>query len=430
MWTTLKNAFSDKEIRFKILMTLLFLLIFRIGCHIVLPGLKFDVVKDIVSGNDLFNVLSTITGGALENGTLFALGIIPYINASIILQLLSLIIPTIEEWNHQGDEGARKRNQWTRYLAILLAVIQSVGVIISFHNKGGTSAISETFGSEAVTAVLIIIYLVGGSVLTMWIGERITEYGIGNGMSLLIFIGIVASAGTALMNAFKVVGTIDNAIWHIIGYLAIVLLVFFFITFMDMAERRITIQYSKQVKGNKVYGGQTTRLPIKINSGGVMPIIFASSFLMFPQMIASFWPQSKFYQWYSRYLGVSSWVYVVVMVVLILFFSFFYSMIQFQPEEIAKNLQKYGGFIPGFRPGRPTAQYLARINRRITLFGAIYLAIIALVPAIAFRYVGSTVGLTNAFSATGMLIVVSVALEIDKSLQTEIMMKHSGDLLR
>jgi preprotein translocase subunit SecY len=427
MWTTLKDAFADKEIRFKILMTLLVLLVFRIGCYIILPGMKFEVVEQIVAKNDLFVVLSTITGGALENGTLFALGIIPYINASIILQLLSLIIPQIEAWNHEGDEGARKRNQWTRYLSILLAIIQSVGIIISFHNG---EAIRPTFGSEAVTAIMIIIYLVAGSCLVMWLGERITEYGIGNGMSLLIFVGIIASAGSSLLSAFNQIGKIDNAAWHIIGYVAIVLLTFFFITFMDMAERRITIQYAKQVKGNKIYGGQTTRLPIKINSGGVMPIIFASSFLMFPQMIASFWPQSKFYQWYSQYLGVKSWVYMVVMIVLILFFSFFYSMIQFQPEEVARNLQKYNGFIPGYRPGRPTAQYLAKINRRITFFGAVYLAIVALVPAIAFRWVGEPVGLTNAFSATGMLIVVSVALEVDKSLQTDLMMKHSGDLLK
>jgi preprotein translocase subunit SecY len=262
----------------------------------------------------------------------------------------------------------------------------------------------------------------------MWLGERITEYGVGNGISLIIFIGILSTFGTSLGTAIRDVPNDINNLWFIFGFLAIIVLLFGFIVFIDFAERKIPVQYAKQIKGNKMYGGQTTYIPIKINSSGVMPIIFASSFLLFPQMIASFWPTSAFYIWYQKYIGVNSWAYMGILSLLILFFAFFYAMIQFNPEEVARNIQRYGGFIPGIRPGKPTGDYLSRINGRITLFGAIFLSIVALIPAIGFKLMNNQ--LASAFTATGMLIVVSVALEFDKQLEAQLMMKHHKGFLK
>ena len=427
MLSTLINAFKEKEIRRKMLLTLLMLLIFRIGCFIPVPGIASGSFQSLAS-NDFFSIMSTITGGSLQNGTLFALGIIPFINAFIIMQLLTLVIPPLDRLSKQGEDGRKKITQITRYVAILLAVIQGVGICLGW----GKGMFDATFGSTALTMALVIIMFVGGSCLVMWIADRITEYGIGNGTSLIIFVGILASAGQALVNAFRNVGNGDVAknVWLIIAFLLVVLFVFVFIIFVDLAERRIMIKYAKQVKGNKMYGGQSTHIPMKVNASGVMPIIFASSFLMFPQMIASFWPTSAFYQWWAKWLGIGTPIYIAVMCVLILFFSFFYSQIQFNPDEISKNIQQNGGVIPSIRPGRPTADYLKRINNRITLFGAIFLALIALVPSVVFKFIGQENGLANSFSATGLLIVVSVAMEFDTQLQNQLMMKHYKGFLK
>ncbi|MBR5986998.1 MAG: preprotein translocase subunit SecY [Clostridia bacterium] len=427
MLTTLINAFKEKEIRKKMLLTLLMLLIFRLGCFIPVPGIASGSFQSLAS-NDFFSIMSTITGGSLQNGTLFALGIIPFINAFIIMQLLTLVIPPLDRLSKQGEDGRKKITQITRYMAIVLAVIQGVGICLGW----GKNMFDATFGSTALSMALVIIMFVGGSCLVMWIADRITEYGVGNGTSLIIFVGILASAGQSLVGAFKNIGNGDVAknVWLIIAFLIVVLFVFVFIIFVDLAERKITIQYAKQVKGNKMYGGQSTHIPMKVNASGVMPIIFASSFLMFPQMIASFWPTSAFYQWWAKWLGIGTPIYIAVMCLLILFFSFFYSQIQFNPEEISKNIQQNGGYIPGIRPGRPTADFLKKINNRITLFGAIFLAVIALVPSVVFKFIGQENGLANSFSATGLLIVVSVAMEFDTQLQNQLMMKHYKGFLK
>jgi len=427
MLTTLINAFKEKEIRKKMLLTLLMLLIFRLGCFIPVPGIASGSFQSLAS-NDFFSIMSTITGGSLQNGTLFALGIIPFINAFIIMQLLTLVIPPLDRLSKQGEDGRKKITQITRYMAIVLAVIQGVGICLGW----GKNMFDATFGSTSLSMALVIIMFVGGSCLVMWIGDRITEYGVGNGTSLIIFVGILASAGQSLVGAFKNIGNGDVAknVWLIIAFLIVVLFVFVFIIFVDLAERKITIQYAKQVKGNKMYGGQSTHIPMKVNASGVMPIIFASSFLMFPQMIASFWPTSAFYQWWAKWLGIGTPIYIAVMCLLILFFSFFYSQIQFNPEEISKNIQQNGGYIPGIRPGRPTADFLKKINNRITLFGAIFLAVIALVPSVVFKFIGQENGLANSFSATGLLIVVSVAMEFDTQLQNQLMMKHYKGFLK
>jgi len=439
MFETIKNAFGTKEIRVKIWATLLLLLVYRIGCFIPVPGLNVSIISDALkasSASSFLNVISAITGGSLSQGTLFALGIIPFINSFIIMQLLTLIIPKLEEMSKDGEEGRKKITQITRYVAIVLAVVQAIGIAFLWKNY-----INPIYGMQKnwLAMIYVIVILVGGSVMVMWLGERITEYGIGNGTSLIIFVGILSTAGTSLLNAFRTIPTDPNKLWNIFGFLILVLALFAFIVFMDGGERRITVQYAKQVKGNKMYGGQTTFIPIRVNASGVMPIIFASSFIMFPQMIISFIPklaESKFGVWWMRNLTTSggtwwgSLIYYIFMVVFIIFFAYFYSMIQFNPEDVSKNIQQYGGFIPGIRPGKPTSDYLKRINNRITLFGAIFLSIICVIPTFLFNVIGKDIGLSSAFSATGLLIVVSVALEFNKSLESQIMMRHYKGFLK
>ena len=441
MFKTLVNAFAEKGIRKKLLITLLILLIYRIGCFIPVPGINPSAFGSLTGGNEFFGVLSSITGGSLANGTWFALGILPYINASIIMQLLTLIIPALERMSKEGEEGRRKMTQITRYMAVLLAVVQGVGITIMWHNKFGyiqpmfaLEGLNTTTGL-AFSMMFVIFSLVAGSCVVMWLCDLITEFGVGNGASLIIFVGILSGVISGFIDEMKVVTGDVAQIWRVILYLIVVVIVFVFIIFIDMSQRNIPVQYAKQVKGNKMYGGQSTQIPIKVNSSGVMPIIFASSFLMFPQLIASFWPDSAFYGWWSRYLGVGTWAYSILLALLILFFSYFYAKIQFNPEDISKSIQQNGGFIPGIRPGRPTAEYLNRINNRITLFGAIFLAVIALIPGLVFRAIltsgsASNSGLVNAFSATGMLIVVSVALEFNTQLENELMMKHYRGFLK
>ncbi len=438
MFETIKNAFGTKEIRRKIWATLLLLFVYRLGCFVPVPGIDVSVVSQAIensSAASFLSIISTITGGSLSQGTLFALGIIPFINSFIIMQLLTLIIPSLEEMSKNGEEGRKKLTQLTRYVAIVLGIIQAIGVAFVWK-----AYINPVYGMESnwLSMCYVVLMLVGGSVMVMWLGERITEYGVGNGTSLIIFVGIISTFGSSIYNAFVTLKTDINNLWNIFGFLLLVLVLFAFIVFMDAGERRITVQYAKQVKGNKMYGGQTTFIPIRVNASGVMPIIFASSFIMFPQMIISFIPKlsaSKFGIWWMTYMTANgNWVgqlvYYVFLVLFIIFFAYFYSQIQFNPEDVSKNIQQYGGFIPGIRPGKPTSDYLKRINNRITLFGALFLAIISVIPTLAFNAIGKDIGLANAFSATGLLIIVSVALEFNKALESQIMMRHYKGFLK
>ena len=435
MLETLKNAFKTKEIRVKIFLTLALLLVYRIGCYVPVPGLSATEMQAIFQ-DDFLSILTSMSGGSLQSATLFSLGILPFINAFIIMQLLTLVIPKLEKLSKEGDAGRRKITQITRYVAIVLAAVQAIGIVV-----GWSEAVTPLFDFEAgwehpyITMASIIIILMAGSTMVMWLGERITEYGVGNGSSLIIFVGILSQAGAMMGQAFMIVGETWTAIWNIIGFILVVIGIFVFIVFIDLSERRVTVQYSKQIKGNKMYGGQTTYIPIRVNGSGVMPIIFASSLLMFPQMImALFAPTSEAYAWYSRYMGSGTAVYYVLLALFILFFSYFYAQIQFNPEDVSKNIQQYGGFIPGIRAGKPTSDFLKKISNRITLFGAFFLMIIALVPTFVFGALstagGVNLGFGNAFSATGLLIVVSVALELNKQLESQIMMKHYKGFLK
>ena len=435
MFRTLINAFKNKEIRTKILITLALLFLYRIGCWLPVPGINKEVFG-ATSGNGLLELLSAVTGSALSNGAILALGISPYINASIIVQLLGAAIPALERYSKQGEEGRKKLNKITRYVTLALALIQSIGITVMWNNAGALTDTMYTgtiFANAWVVGGSIVIMLVAGSMFSTWMGERITEIGVGNGISLLIFVGILSTADIALVATFNKMASGDEmAIWSLLGFIVMAVLIFGLIVFVDLAERRIPVQYAKQIKGRKQYGGQNTNIPIKVNASGVMPIIFASAIITFPQMLGQiFWPTTGLHLWWTQNMGAGKWPYAIVMALLILAFSYFYATLQFKPDEVARNLQQYGGFIPGTRPGKPTYELLNKISKRITLFGAIYLAFIALIPSLLFSFFTfGDMTLVNSMTATGMLIIVSVGLEFDKQLQSLMMMKQYKGFLK
>ncbi len=447
MFETIRNAFKIKDVRKKIFMTILFIILFRIGCYITVPGLQnISSAMESQSNMNIFGLLNSITGSALSQGTLFSLGISPYINASIIVQLLTVAIPALERMSKEGDEGREKINKITRWVTLVLAIVSAVGIYLTlsrsydYVNEGwlGTqyAEFFSTTGGKWIMGIYIVAMLTGGSMLCMWIGERITEYGVSNGISLLIFVGIISTAAQQLFGTmFTPNGWVSALI-----FLAGLIIVFGFIVWVDGAERKIKVQYAKQVKGNKMYGGQSTFIPIKVNASGVMPLIFAYALMSFPTMIIqTFWPDSNFNTWWTTWMTANGnacgiVVYNVILAILIFVFAYFYSQIQFNPVEISRNIQNNGGFVMGIRPGRETAEYLAKVVSRITLWGAVFLAIIAFVPSILFSipgWAGLAVNnqLVSSMSATGMLIVVSVALEFNKALENQILMRHYKGLL-
>lgn len=422
MFKTLANAWKMPDIRKKILFTLLMLLIYRIGAYIPVPGVNVDFISSAVAQYDILGFLNLFSGGSLANMTIFALGIVPYINASIIMNLLTVAIPKLERMAKEGDDGRKKIASITRVLGVILGLVQAIGILISLVNLGaqqGASAVEPN--ATWFTYVTIVVCLTAGTALIMWIGERITENGIGNGISLLIFISIISRVPSMIQQMITSVQTGQSSFWSIVLVAGLAFVIILGITFVDLGERRIPVQYAKRVVGRKMYGGQSTHIPMKVNQSGVMPIIFAITILQLPTMIAQFLPPDNgFVQWYQTYASNGSILYGVVYALLILFFSYFYSQIAFNPVDVSKNLQQNGGFIPGIRPGKSTSDYLAKILSRITLFGAIFLAVVAAVPS----FFTTVTGVAGVFGATSLLIMVSVALETTKQLESQMMMRH------
>lgn len=434
MFKTLGSAFKNRELRKGMLVTLLLLLVYRLGCFLPTPGLSADLYSDL-STNDatgLLSLLNTVTGSALSNAAIFALGVTPYINASIIVQLLAVAIPSLERLSKEGEEGKNKINLITKIVALVLALAQGLGIVLGL----GGDYIVPIFGEKLkwLISVVVILILMAGTCFTMWLGDKITEQGIGNGLSLIIFVGIIATAAQSIVNAIKNIQYNIGYLWELIGFLALVVLIFFLIAFIDMSERRITVQYTKQIKGNKMYGGQSSYIPMKLNGSGVMPIIFASAIITFPSLILSLFGKGAnsggFAGWWFKYFGTGTVLYSILTAVFILFFAYFYAQIQFNPADVSLNIQQHGGFVPGIRPGKPTTEYLKKVSNRITLFGAIFLAFLALVPSVLFSAIAvGSQGLLNSFTATGMLIVVSVAIEIRDQLEAQLMMKRHKNIL-
>lgn len=433
MLKTIVNAFRIPELRKKILYTLLILLLFRLCTYIPTPGIDPSAVKTALGSSNIWGIMDVITGGALERYTFMAVGITSYINASIIMQLLTVVIPRLERLSKEGPEGRKKMNQYTRYAGMFLACVQAIGTVLAL----GSSVIAAPFANHQWFAYILIgASVTAGSALAMWMGERITDRGLGNGISMLIFIGIVAklpTAGKAYIDQAVALSRDGNDAlwWFLIPIILFIIAVITLVIFVDLGERRIPVQYAKRVSGRKMYGGQSTYLPMKPNSAGVMPLIFALSFLTFPSLLVSmFWPNSGFATWYATWLGPNTWGYAIASVIFIIFFAYFYSSITFNPVETANDIQKYGGFIQGIRPGKPTSDYLKRIANRLCLFAGVFLAFISVLPMVVSAIIGQMensaviLNLALSFGTTGILILTSVSIEIARQLEAQMVMNH------
>ncbi|MCI6255545.1 MAG: preprotein translocase subunit SecY [Clostridiales bacterium] len=425
MIETVRNAWKIPELRKKLLFTVFALLIFRLGSAVPVPfvdGGAFAAQMNVMSGT-IFGLLGAMNGTAFANATIFALGVQPYINSSIIVQLLTVAIPALERLQKEGgEEGRKKIAAITRYVTVAIALLQGFGYYTLAKNYG----VLDTTGVPDVwAAIVIILTFTAGSAFVMWLGEQITESGIGNGISIILFAGILSRVPSMILSAYQGVVTKTLPVWAIplivIGMLAMVV----FIVFINNAERRIPVQYAKRVVGRKMYGGQSSHLPLKVNMTGVLPIIFAQAIASLPATIAAFTGVTKdsegFGGAFLRFFDTTGVFYIVVYFLLILGFSYFYSTMQFNPIEVANNLKKNGGFVPGFRPGKPTADFIQKVLGKITFFGAIYLSIVAIVPIVTGALLGSS---ALAIGGTSVIIVVGVALETVKAMEAQMLMRH------
>ena len=421
MLETFKNAWRIEDLRKKILYTLIMLLIYRIGTSFIpIAGMDVAAIKETVEGSDILGFLNMITGGSLAGFTIFAVGISPYITSSIVMQLLTFAIPALERMSKEGgEEGREKIKRITRYVGVLLALIMSIGMVMSLR--------SYMITTDLLSKITMILTLTAGACIVMWMGEKNTEKGIGNGVSLIIFVGIVARLPVTVWSFLQNIFAGEVNAWALVPIVVIYVAIVAGVVFIDCGERRIPVQYAKRVVGRKMYGGQTTNIPMKINSAGVMPIIFAVTLLQFPGMIASFWPQSGFALWWGRWMNSATVWYNIIFAILIVALGYFYNMVTFNPVEVSKNIQQYGGFIPGIRPGKPTSDYLAKISSRLTMFGGLFLAALATLPGLIAGLVGTNI---MALTATGILISVSVALETSKQLESQMLMRHYKGFLK
>ena len=452
MFSTFINAFKIKDLRKKILYTVLLIVVYRLGSAIPIPGVNLvgwqEATKQMSAMSDFMSLMS---GSAFSQFTIFAMGISPYITASIILQLLTIAIPALERMSKEED-GRQKIERITRYAGVGLAVVQAIGIVISYGSASGVDIVSNEGGLFALRLAIIAICAAAGTAFLMWLGERITEKGIGNGISMLIFASIVSRVPDFFKERINAIAAAPGSVmtWVILVLtIAVILALIAFVVYIDKAVRKIPVQYAKRVVGRKMYGGQNTHLPMKANANGVLPLIFAMTIMQFPEMIMQFFGngggfKNFWYRWMVSsprvwdgaayqatsvmkapgvtYAGIqyAPFVYYLVYFLLIIAFGYFYTSITFNPAEMSKNLQQNGGFIPGIRPGKPTGEYLGKISNRLTLFGSLFLAVIAIVPTIILNMMG----VTNMFGATSVLIMVSVALETTEQLESQMLMRH------
>ena len=418
MLSSLVQAFKVPELRNKILFTLGILVLYRFGAYLPVPGIPFQAFADSFSQQGVSMVmLDLFTGGALSNFSVFALGIMPYITASIIMQLMQGVIPAVGRWAKEGETGRRRITQVTRYLTLGLGLINAVGYLFLFKSEA-YGVVFSTAVPEIVTDILVVFTLVVGTALIMWMGELITQHGVGNGMSLMIFVSIISSVPSAIFSSINLNADMGMGIAVTVLILVVVLLCIPAIIFVERAQRRIPISYAKRVQGRKVMGGQSSYLPIKINAAGVIPIIFASCLIYFPAQIAALFNVD----WLTMAANAISagWVNWILTALLIVFFAYFYTSIVFNPEDTAENLQRQGGFIPGIRPGQNTVQYIKDVLHRVTLPGAIFIAAIAVIPSILFYFTNNS--LIQAFGGTSILIMIGVALDTMNKIESQLKM--------
>ncbi len=419
MLSWLGNAWRVPELRRRVLFTALILGMYRLGSWIPAPGIDQDAIQNFFSsggrGSGIFGLLNTFSGNALSRFSLFALGIMPYVTASIILQLMTVVMPTLERLQKEGESGYAKINQYTRYLTVALAAAQSTGYALLFRRSGALQA-------NTGRLVLIIVTLTAGTTLLMWLGELITKRGIGNGISLLIFASILSSIPTGI-SAWINGGTLERLFLPIIAIGVIVAVVY-----IQEGQRRIPIQYAKRMVGRRQLGGGSTYMPLRVNMAGVIPVIFAAAVMALPPTVASFFPSTQ--SFVNQHFQFGSIQYLGVEALLIVIFTYFYTAVQFNPVDQAENLRKYGGYVPGIRPGAPTAQYLDRVLTRLTLPGALYLALIAVLPGIFIHYFNFSQATGRALGGTSVLIVVGVALDTMRQMESQMMMRNYEGFLK
>lgn len=430
MFETWKNAFKQEDLRKKILYTLFIIFIFRLGSAIPTPFINPTALKSMVSGGaDFLSYLNIMTGGGLEQANIFAMSITPYINSSIIIQLLTVAIPALERLAKEGTEGQKTIQKITRYTTFVLAIMQAIGFYFVMRRTSGVLEYTTGF-SGVFAAIVIVAVFTAGTAVVVWLGDRITEKGVGNGISIILFAGILSRGPAAFMQlaAWWQLGASKPMYYFLVPFIVLVFIAMIaFIVFMTDAERRIPVSYAKRVVGRKMYGGQNSHIPIKVNMTGVMPIIFAMSFLSIPNMIGSFAnvKEGGFWDKFFKLFQTNSWVYAVLYLLLIVAFNYFYVAIQYNPVEIANNLRKNNGAIPGIRPGKPTSDFIARVISKVTLVGAIFLGIIAVFPIVFSAITKTNVSL----GGTSILIIVGVALETMRQMESQMMMRHHKGFL-
>jgi preprotein translocase subunit SecY len=420
--TPFVNIARIPELRKRILFTLALLAVYRIGVFVPTPGVNVEALQRLIARGTVFDLFNLFSGGALEQFSVFALGIMPYISASIILQLLTVVVPTLERLSKEGEQGRRKITQYTRYGAVVLALVQGFGISYGLANQGvllpGVGGISFY--------VKAMLTLAAGTAFIMWLGEQITERGIGNGISLIIFAGIVTGVPGGLRDAWATKEQFAGLFGFLL-LLGFIFLVIATIIYFERSHRRIPIQYAKRVVGRKMYGGQSTHLPLKINSAGVIPPIFASSLILFPATIAQF-SRSEQVQSFASLLG-TNWLHTGLYVALIIFFTYFYTAVTFNPLDVSDNIRKFGGFIPGIRPGQSTSDYIDRILSRITLGGALYIAGVCIIPELLINQFGIPSSLASTFGGTSILIVVGVAMDTLAQIEAHLLSRHYEGLM-
>ncbi|GAA3202452.1 preprotein translocase subunit SecY [Actinocorallia longicatena] len=433
MLTAVARVFKTPDLRKKILFTLLIIFVFRLGSQLPAPGVNVGAVKDAMNlastgdNKGIYSLVNLFSGGALLKLSVFALGIMPYITASIILQLLTVVIPRLEALKKEGQAGTTKITQYTRYLTIGLAILQSTGIVAMAATGnlfGGATETDLLYNTDVFTVVTIVITMTAGTAVIMWLGELVTDRGIGNGMSILIFTQVVAVFPSQFVQIFKDKGGFKFSIIILVGLCIVASVVF-----VEQAQRRIPVQYAKRMVGRRMYGGTSTYIPLKVNQAGIIPVIFASSLLYLPQLASQLWPNNEFLQKeIMPRLQQDNWVNMLITFSLIIFFTYFYVAITFNPTEVADNMKKYGGFIPGIRPGRPTAEYLDYVLTRITAPGALYLGLVALIPMIAFAVLRTANEFP--FGGTSILIIVGVGLDTVKQIESQLQQRSYEGFLR
>ena len=416
------NILKIPELKRRILVVFGFLVVYRIGVHIPTPGINADALGEFFARHQdtIFGIFDMFSGGALERMSVFALGIMPYISASIILQLLTVVIPHLEQLKKEGEQGQRQITRYTRYGTVGLAFVQGFGISIGLESMAAPGSLPVVIAPGWAFRFMTAITLTAGTAFIMWIGEQISERGIGNGISLIIFAGIVARMPQAIGNTFRMLSTGEMGVFFAVLLILLMVVVIAFINFMEQGQRRIPVQYAKRVVGRRMYGGQSTHLPLKINTAGVIPPIFASSLIMFPATIASFFQDVPVMQSVASAMRPGSVIYELIYVGFIVFFCYFYTAITFNPEDVAENMKKYGGYIPGIRPGKRTADYIDKVLTRITLGGAIYVSAVCVLPSVLM----TKFNVPFYFGGTALLIVVGVAMDTVNQIESHLITRN------